>query len=353
MNRGPPSQPGGDNKKHEWDIGSHQPPPAPSPSQAPSQAPSQTPAPSQRQHGATDQERVWYNDDRCVLGGGGDTTGSNETTSNRVHPQRFGQAISGVARAPDAFYTWSAAATVGGQGQTAQLTGVPEDDVVVRPSDFNKLTRQEREEGLFDLHGVAETIQEEPTFVQEKLDQLDAELASIKYRPAFEKVLFLNPHYVMNRKFRLSFLRADRFDAAKAAKRMVEHFELKLELFGFERLGRSITMEDLDKDSKELFQCGSHWFLDSYDRSGRKILLYSGAPHIRKSGFIMVRKFQKARYNFPTIQVFCCCFRSCYYHYYSGCSFHIRLNSPATCSLCTYYFHISFKLRQGCIGTCT
>lgn len=163
-----------------------------------------------------------------------------------------------------------------------------EDDVVFQSSDLNKLTREEREEGLYDLHGVAEAIQEEPSFVQKSLDQLQEQLTRIKLRPAYDKVLFLNPHYVMSRNFRLLFLRADRFDTAKAARRLVDHFELKLELFGYECLGRPITMENLDNDSKELFRSGAYWLTDSFDRSGRKILLFSDSLYKTKAAVAMV-----------------------------------------------------------------
>ena len=163
------------------------------------------------------------------------------------------------------------------------------DDVIIDSSDFNQLSRQEREEGLSDLHGVAESIQEDPLFVQEKLDQLEKDLSFITHRSALDRALFLNPHYVMNRNFRLSFLRADRFDTLKAARRMVDHFEAKLELFGFECLGRSITIKDLDKDTEELLRSGSFWLMDMCDRSGRRIFLHSGALHMRKPGIIVVR----------------------------------------------------------------
>lgn len=150
------------------------------------------------------------------------------------------------------------------------------EDVVILAEEFNKLSAKEREQALADIHGVAETVEEEPQFVQGCLEKLESALDSIKFKPAYEKALFLNPRYVHNREFRMAFLRAEKFDASLAAIRMVEHFELKLDLFGYEKLARDIVFDDLTTDDQEMVLEGQFYVLDQYDRSGRRIALNIG-----------------------------------------------------------------------------
>ena len=52
--------------------------------------------------------------------------------------------------------------------------------------------------------------------------------------------------YVENQAFPLRFLRAERFDAQKAAVRLVRNFQMKLDLFGKELLVKEITQQDLN-----------------------------------------------------------------------------------------------------------
>ena len=58
------------------------------------------------------------------------------------------------------------------------------------------------------------------------------------------------------------FLRAERFDAPKAAIRLVNHFEGKLVLFGEDKLVKRITLDDLEEEDIEEIPCFL-FFLDS------------------------------------------------------------------------------------------
>jgi hypothetical protein len=138
--------------------------------------------------------------------------------------------------------------------------------------EWNQLTLQRREQVQEEVHGVASNIQEEDEFVNKCLSELDEELRIIRKRSAYDKAVFLNPSYVKNRDFGLMFLRSEYFDARKAANRLVDHFEMKLELFGVEKLAKDITLEDLREDALDCLNCGTIQVLPNKDRSGRTVI---------------------------------------------------------------------------------
>ena len=84
----------------------------------------------------------------------------------------------------------------------------------------------------------------------------------------------MNREYVLDKKFRLKFLRAEKFDAALAASRLVLHFEEKLELFGEDLLGREIQLSDLDQDDLDTLNMGYLQVLPEPDTNNRKVLFY-------------------------------------------------------------------------------
>lgn len=148
--------------------------------------------------------------------------------------------------------------------------------------ELNKLSIQERDEVLYDVHGVSDVIQEGPDMTANALYQMRAHLDAI---PEIEKQAYLvavqmNEAYVHDHDFLLMFLRADRFQAEYSAARLVSFFEAKLELFGPERLGREIHMDDLDDDDLACLESGFAQVLDSRDRAGRAVLFL--LPMIRK-----------------------------------------------------------------------
>ena len=140
--------------------------------------------------------------------------------------------------------------------------------------ELTRLSMEEREEVFADLHGVADVVQETPTMLDRAFQELEKEIQKNKRRPAYEKALFLDPRYVQSKEFRIKFLRADRFNIKAAAKRLVQHFEFKMELFGYDKLARDITFEDLNVQDQQDCLHGGYWFLPSpnqADRSGRRI----------------------------------------------------------------------------------
>ena len=93
--------------------------------------------------------------------------------------------------------------------------------------EMNQMSIQERDRVLYDIHGVSEVITETPDLIEERLFELEVELHKIFPKPAYDQAMYSDPDYVLDTKFRLMFLRADLFDAKKAAARMVRYFRDK------------------------------------------------------------------------------------------------------------------------------
>jgi hypothetical protein len=141
-------------------------------------------------------------------------------------------------------------------------------------SELNKMTLKEREEVMFDVHGISEVIEEVPDMVARKFDELASILAKKRLKKkaaAYNLAVSMSPDYVHNRKFLLMFLRADRFHAKKAAGRVITHFQKKLELFGASKLCKDITLEDLDSCTMEVLERGYLTVLPARDQADRMV----------------------------------------------------------------------------------
>ena len=150
-------------------------------------------------------------------------------------------------------------------------------------SELNKMTMKEREEAMFDLHGVSEVMEEAPDMVARKFEQLQSILAkkrSNEKAAAYNLAVSMSPDYVQNRRFLLMFLRADRFHAKKAANRVISHFRKKLELFGASKLCKDMTLEDLNPSALEVLETGHCTVLPARDRADR-LVFYCDGPRRR------------------------------------------------------------------------
>jgi hypothetical protein len=148
-----------------------------------------------------------------------------------------------------------------------------------------KLSMTEREAIMNDIHGVAEDeCQETPALIAEKLALLETKIQQLNQErrnndengrgtAAYYMAFAMSPEYVQDPTFRLMFLRAAHFDVDQAAKRIIKHFEKKLELFGVNKLVKTIALDDLDADDNECLQCGQSQLLPYRDRSGRAVFL--------------------------------------------------------------------------------
>jgi hypothetical protein len=156
------------------------------------------------------------------------------------------------------------------QGETYSTTQINDAELA---RELNELSVNERETVFEEIHGVTELPEEAPDFVVECIKRFDHEIAELpkKRRVALDKAIFLKPSIETDVKFKLMFLRAEYYDAFKAARRLTKYFENKQKLFGEDKLVKKITLDDLDKEDMELFQKGGFLILPHKDRSGRPI----------------------------------------------------------------------------------
>jgi hypothetical protein len=70
------------------------------------------------------------------------------------------------------------------------------------------------------------------------------------------------------------FVQADCGDRQRAARRMGVFFANKLSLFGVDKVGQKITLNDLDEEDHILLQSGYLQFLPERDQSGRPVLFF-------------------------------------------------------------------------------
>jgi hypothetical protein len=155
----------------------------------------------------------------------------------------------------------------------------PDETEALFAQELNKLSMQERDEVLQDIHGVSDVMNEEPAFVRKQFQQLEDELSRISDKEAYLQAKLLHEEYVTNQKFLLMFLRADAFQVKLAAARIVAFFQAKLDLFGPDKLGRDITLSDLNEDDIRCLESGYAQVLPERDRAGRAI--FSLMPMIR------------------------------------------------------------------------
>eukprot|EP00934_Nitzschia_sp_Nitz4_P006172 Nitzschia sp. Nitz4//scaffold44_size153857//48705//50223//NITZ4_002711-RA/size153857-augustus-gene-0.18-mRNA-1//-1//CDS//3329552127//6162//frame0 len=159
-----------------------------------------------------------------------------------------------------------------------------EDEAVVAhdllSNDLNKLSLDEQEKLIFEVHGLPQPRFDDPENIDELLLELERQILLIGNREAYDHAKYLNPDYVSSRFFRLMFLRGDFFDVKLAAERIVYHFEMKQHLFGKgEILGRDVRISDLNEDDMGALESGFIQLLPSRDVSGRLVVLV--APTLR------------------------------------------------------------------------
>ncbi|CAB9517664.1 Transfer protein [Seminavis robusta] len=160
--------------------------------------------------------------------------------------------------------------------------------------EIEKLSLEEKELNTFDLFGMAQETKD-PENMDELLKELELEIRKIPRRKAYEKAKYLNEEYVMDRDFRLKFLRSDDFDVQSSAQRIVQHFEVKLELFGDgPALARNVLMSDLSEDDMKALKTGAWQLLPERDAAGRLVLVI--CPGFRDSSIAMDSQLRSTVY---------------------------------------------------------
>ena len=155
-------------------------------------------------------------------------------------------------------------------------------------SQLAELSVQDREKAYMDVHGIAEYAEETPQLVNESLEQLQKEIELLPDKRAYDLAEIMYPEYVRDRDFRLGFLRCESFDCQKAALRFIRHFQMKLDLFGVDKLGMDITQDDLDTEDMDALYSSGGRFLNAYDSAGRIInLIYTYLPKVYKTDAVV------------------------------------------------------------------
>ena len=138
---------------------------------------------------------------------------------------------------------------------------------------MSKMSTDERNGVIEDVHGISRVINEFPTFVAEKLYDFNLDIQQNKtdtYQIAYEQ----SREYVEDPNFRLMFLRSVLFDVPAATKRLMGFFQQKMVYFGYEKLTKEIYLSDLTVDDIELFESGTVQSLPVKDQTGRGIICY-------------------------------------------------------------------------------
>eukprot|EP00934_Nitzschia_sp_Nitz4_P000476 Nitzschia sp. Nitz4//scaffold72_size95085//141//1508//NITZ4_004741-RA/size95085-processed-gene-0.0-mRNA-1//1//CDS//3329557318//476//frame0 len=154
---------------------------------------------------------------------------------------------------------------------------VPKADIQMA-QEMARLTRLEREKVYHDIHGISEQIHETNTLIQESLHHMEAAIVSLNDvdKTAYFLALRRDAAFVQNSNFRLRFLRADRFDVTAAARRFIQHFRIKAELFGDKFLAKSITQADMTSQDLDILYNCALYFLPVKDPAGRPVIMYKG-----------------------------------------------------------------------------
>ena len=150
-----------------------------------------------------------------------------------------------------------------------------------------ELSVRERYQLYEEVHGVADILGETPGFVASSFRTMRDELGNIpkkkqkkkKKKKAYNRAIFLRPSIEMDTNFHLLFLRAKRFDPAKAAALMCTFFHHKLELFGESNLAKRITIDDLSEAEKAMLHSGACQLLPAIDQAGRGVYLMTPSQY--------------------------------------------------------------------------
>eukprot|EP00934_Nitzschia_sp_Nitz4_P003678 Nitzschia sp. Nitz4//scaffold132_size63325//52945//54524//NITZ4_006297-RA/size63325-augustus-gene-0.6-mRNA-1//1//CDS//3329535335//3668//frame0 len=139
--------------------------------------------------------------------------------------------------------------------------------------ELNSTPTPERNKLLERFHGVEGVVSETEDLIESRLQELHRTLDQIPSKHAYNMASMQDEEFIQCRKLRLQFLRAESFDAVKAAKRMVGYFEEKLLRFGKDALARPLILGDLNETARTLLiRHATLQLLSSRDRVGRAIL---------------------------------------------------------------------------------
>jgi hypothetical protein len=165
--------------------------------------------------------------------------------------------------------------------------------------ELHRLQPQAQSKVFEDLVGISQKHHEEN--VMERIAELQLAISQRSLnREAYEAAVSASPKYVSSQL--LSFLRAEDFNPKAAARRVMSHFQKKLELFGLDSLVKDISLQDLDEDDTEALACGGIQFLPSKDRAGRPVFVrqYSNMKYKKRINMVSQALRKRSEYSYRT-----------------------------------------------------
>jgi hypothetical protein len=147
---------------------------------------------------------------------------------------------------------------------------------LAKDKDLDQPSLADREKAYYDLHGVADAVEEKPGFVDKCLADLESEICRLEdNKNAYEMAKKVHPEYVCGRGFRLKFLRAGCFVPKDAAARLVGFLDEKLQLFGPKPLARELLLSDLNQEDMVVVRSGFFSIVPLRDSAGRAVTVVS------------------------------------------------------------------------------
>jgi hypothetical protein len=140
--------------------------------------------------------------------------------------------------------------------------------------ELGQMSFKDREPILYEeIHGMDSILEETEELIWASLEMMEIELKSKNAEKlTYKEAERISSDYVTSHKFRLMFLRTERFDPEKAARHLVKFMEEKQSLFGQETLARPVCFSDLDEDDQATLKSGVFQILPSRDQAGRPIM---------------------------------------------------------------------------------
>lgn len=152
------------------------------------------------------------------------------------------------------------------------------------------MSLSDRNDTLEEAHGVRCLAPEEtPEMIKDALEKLVIELYKLPIHKkrgylesqqpqqqnvtVFPNRIMTRPTYVNTNEFRLRILRADLFDAPKAARHLATYLDLAWDIFGRYALFRPVKLSDFSKAELRMFRKGLGQFLPFRDQYGRRVFI--------------------------------------------------------------------------------
>lgn len=155
--------------------------------------------------------------------------------------------------------------------------------------ELNALTMQEREAILHQLHGVSneEVVEESHHVITTALSNVQRLLEEERHKPSNRFLRLAEQQYpqrIGDPNFRLMFLRAEDFNVRAAVDRILIHLEVQHILFGNDKVGKRITLDDLSRGDIQALENGHFQVLREKDRAGR-LVAFDSICHRREIDF--------------------------------------------------------------------